>query len=31
MPHIREYLCQDRAEDATLESSLQALAALLAC
>ena len=31
MPHIREYLCQDRAEDATLETSLQALAALLAC
>jgi flagellum-specific ATP synthase len=31
MPHIREYLCQDRTEDATLESSVQALAGLLAC
>jgi flagellum-specific ATP synthase len=30
MPRIRTYLCQDRYEDATLESSVQALADLFA-
>jgi flagellar biosynthesis/type III secretory pathway ATPase len=31
MPRIRIYLCQDRAEDANLESSIRCLAELLAC
>ena len=31
IPRITDYLCQDQAEDATLESSVQALAELLAC
>jgi flagellum-specific ATP synthase len=31
MPRIRDYLCQDRAEDANLESSIRSLAELLAC
>ena len=30
-PRIRNYLCQDRAEDANLESSIRCLAELLAC
>jgi len=30
MPGIRAYLCQDQAKDASLESSVQALAELLA-
>ena len=31
MPRIRNYLCQDRAEDANLESSIRCLAELLNC